>query len=142
MKLPAVRAQEFQLLIGEDNPEVFWTLDERHGTKGHPFAVRIILVWSLLGGTVGKPNHNLNVNFVRKANDLLQKQVECLWKLNNMPTFSCLSVGMSKNDRYTMKIFEESQQYKDGHYQVGLLWRPGTPNLKSNYQQVYNNFKL
>ena len=35
-----------------------------------------------------------------------------------------------------MKILEESQQYKDGHYQVGLLWHPGVPNLKSNYQQA------
>ena len=141
LEQPAVRTQEFQLLIGVDNPEVFWTLDERHGIKGDPFAVRTILGWSLLGGTVGKSNHNLNVNFVRTTNDLLQKQVECLWKLNNVPTLSCLGVGMSKNDRYAMKILEESQQYKDGHYQVGLLWRPGTPNLKSNYQQALHRLQ-
>ena len=54
----------------------------------------------------------------------------------NVPTLSCLGVGMSKNDRYAMQILEESQQYKDGHYQVGLLWLPGAPNLKSNYQQA------
>ena len=52
LKLPAARAQEVQLLIGLDNPEVFWTLDERHRRKGDPFAVRTILGWSLLGGTV------------------------------------------------------------------------------------------
>ena len=57
---------------------MFWTLDEHHGRKGDPFAVETILSWSLLGGTVGKSNHNLNVNFVRKTNDLLQKQVACL----------------------------------------------------------------
>ena len=98
LELPAVRPQEVQLLIGVDNPEVFWTLDERHRRKGGPFAVRIMLGWLLLGGTVGKSNHNLKVNFVRKTNDLLQKQVECLWKLDNMPTSSWLGVGMSKND--------------------------------------------
>ena len=89
-----------------------------------------------MGGIVGKSNHSLNVNFVRKTNDLLQKQVECLWKLDNVPTLSCLGVSMSKNNRYAMKILEESQQYKDGHYQVGLLWRPRAPKLKSNYQQA------
>ena len=57
---------------------MFWTLDEHHGRKGDPFAVRTILGWSLLGGTVGKSNHNLNINFVRKTNDLLQKQVAYL----------------------------------------------------------------
>ena len=98
LKLPAVRAQKVQLLIGVDNPKVFWNLDERHGRKGDPFAVRTILGWSLLGSTVGNSNHNLNVNFVKKTNDLLQKQVECLWKLDNVPTLSCLGVGMSKND--------------------------------------------
>ena len=113
LELPAVRAQKVQLLIGEGQSG---TLDERHGRKGDPFAVRTILGWSLLGGTVDKSNHNLNVNFVRKTNDLLQKQVECLWKLDNVPTLSCLGVDMSKNDRYTMKKLEESQQYKDGHY--------------------------
>ena len=136
MELPAVRVQEVQLLIGVDNPEVFWTLDECHGRKGDLFAIRITLGWSLLGGTVGKSNHNLNINFVRKTNDLLQKQVKCLWKLDNMPTLSCLGVDMSKNDQYAIKKLEESQQYKDGHYQVGLLWHPGAPNLKSNYQQA------
>ena len=35
-----------------------------------------------------------------------------------------------------MKILEELQQYKDSHYQVGLLWCPGAPNLKSNHQQA------
>ena len=136
MELPAVRPQEVQLLIGVDNLEVFWTLDECHGRKGDLFAVRTILGWSILGGTVGKSNHNLNINFVRKTNDLLQKQVECLWKLDNVPTLSGLGVGMSKNDRYARKILEESQQYKNGHYQVGLLWHPGAPNLKSNHQQA------
>ena len=77
LKLPAVKAQKVQLFIGVDNP-VFWTLDERHGRKGDPFAVRTILSWSLLGVTIGKSNHNLKVNFVRKTNELLQKQVECL----------------------------------------------------------------
>ena len=104
--------------------------------EGDPFAVRTILGWSLLGGTVDKSNHNLNVNFVRKTNELFQKQVECLWKLDNMPTLSCLGVDMSKNDQYAMKILEESQQYKDGHYKVGLLWHPGASNLKTNYRQA------
>ena len=92
------------------------------GKKEIRLLLGTILGWSLLGGIVGKSNHNLNVNFVRKTNDLLQKQLECLWKLDNLPTLSCLGVGMSKNDLYAMKILEESQQYKDGHYQVGLLW--------------------
>ena len=78
LEMPAVRAQEVQLLIGVDNLKVFWTLDKRHGRKGDPFAVRTILGLSLLGGTVGKSKHNLNVNFVRKTNNLLQKRVECL----------------------------------------------------------------
>ena len=47
LELPTIKAQEVQLLIGVDNPEVFWTLDERHGRKGDPFAVRTILGWSL-----------------------------------------------------------------------------------------------
>ena len=35
-----------------------------------------------------------------------------------------------------MKMLKKLQQYKDGHYQVGLLWCPGAPNLKSNHQQA------
>ena len=39
------------LLIGVDNPELFWTLEERRGEPGQPFAVRTRLGWSLLGAT-------------------------------------------------------------------------------------------
>ena len=78
LELPAVKAQEVQLFIGVENPEVFWTLDECHERKGNSFAVRTILGWSLLGNIVGKSNHNLKINFVKKTNDLSQKQVECL----------------------------------------------------------------
>ena len=37
-----------RLLIGENNPELFWTMEERRREPGQPFAVRTRLGWSLL----------------------------------------------------------------------------------------------
>ena len=33
------------LLIGVDNPELFWTMEERRGQQGQPYADRTILGW-------------------------------------------------------------------------------------------------
>ena len=43
---------------------------------------------------------------------------------------------MSEEDRYALQLLQNSNSVVDGHYQVALPWRPGVPQLKSNYEQA------
>ena len=129
-----MRNKDVQLLIGVDNPELFWTQDERYGRTNEPFAVKTMLGWSIIGGSAYRKN-TLNVNFVSKADQLLQDQVNCLWKLDMTPNYDT-KPGMSRNDRYAMDILRKSKKWVNGHYQLKLLWKPGFPKLKSNFKQA------
>ena len=48
---------------------------------------------------------------------------------------------MSKNDRYALKLIKDSKKFVDGYYQLGLLWRPGSPTLRSNYCQAVSRLQ-
>ena len=89
-----------QLLIGIDNPELFWTQDERYGKRSKPFAIKTFLGWSIIGGSA-YIKKTLIINFVSRADQLLQEQVQCLWKLDMVPN-SYSKPGMSRNDRYAL----------------------------------------
>ena len=91
-------------LIGVDNPEVFWTIDERHGKRGQPYAIKTVLGWSLIEWGTQSSNKNFYISFVQKSDELLQKQVECFWKLDNVREVICSGNGMSRNDRYALQL--------------------------------------
>ena len=141
LDIPIIKDGKVLLLIGVDNPELFWTLDERHGKKGQPYAVKGVLGWSLIGCGTRSENKNFCINCVRKSDQLIQEQIQCLWKLDNVPDITVSSSAMSKNDRYALKLMEDSKKFVDGHYQLGLLWRPGSPTLKSNYCQALSRLQ-
>ena len=57
-----------RLLIGMDNPQLFWTLEKRRGEPGQPFAVRTRLGWSLVGAvTTTVEGKFAQVNFFSKV---------------------------------------------------------------------------
>jgi len=43
LRLPPAARGDVLLLIGADVPEEFWTLEERRGKRGEPYALRAIL---------------------------------------------------------------------------------------------------
>ena len=56
------------LLIGVDNAELFWIVEERRGEPEQPFAVRTRLGWSLLGATAtSERRKSAQVNFVYRS---------------------------------------------------------------------------
>ena len=45
IEIPKLSHPDVQLLIGIDNPELFWTHDERYGKRSEPFAIKTSLGW-------------------------------------------------------------------------------------------------
>ena len=121
------------LLIGIDNPELFWTLEERRGTSGQPYAVRTRLGWSLIGvASRNEQKKFVRVNFVKESNQILEDQIKKLWRMDLIPDSKILGAGSSKEDRLALVSMNESKGMVDGHYQFALPWKPGSPDLEDN----------
>jgi len=72
----------------------------------------------------------------RLCHGLLEKQVECLWKLDKVPCVTNSIVPMSKEDHYALHLMNTSKRFVDGHYQLRLPRKPGGPQLPDNRQQA------
>ena len=80
---------------------------------------------------------NVGVNFVTSSKaELLEQQIECLWRLDNVSSNFIPDVQLSKEDRYALHIVKNSKALVDGHYQLALPWKPGAPRLEENRQQA------
>ena len=116
------------LLIGVNTSEAFWVIEERRGNVGNPYAVRTTLGWSLVGpkseyndGESSSFCENVGVNFVTSSKaELLEQQIECLWRLDNVSSTFRPHVQLSKEDRYVLHIMKNSKALVDGHYQLAL----------------------
>ena len=139
--LPAAH-EEVLLLIGLDTPEAFWVKEERRGNAKEPYAVRGVLGWSVVGprttaqGNLSEGDDSISVNFLNTSDDLLDSQIQCLWRLDEVPKCNDNVTSMSREDRYALQQMQQTKNVVRGHYQVGLPWRPGTPCLPDNYSQA------
>ena len=50
-EFPSIEDRNVMLLIGADVAEAFWVMDEIHGNRGEPCAVKLPLGWTLIGPT-------------------------------------------------------------------------------------------
>ena len=136
VSFPVVQG-EVLLLIGLNAPEAFWVAEERRGATAQPYAVRTTLGWSIVGPKfIGNQESSVSVNFVSTSEQLINSQIECLWRLDSVPSRQSYDTSMSKEDRYVLQLSQNSKSVVDGHYQVALPWRPGAPQLKNNYEQA------
>jgi hypothetical protein len=65
--LHSIEDKEVRILIGSDVPEAFWVLEERHGGRGEPYAIRSPLGWTVVGPTEPVENREtqFSTNFIR-----------------------------------------------------------------------------
>ena len=114
--LPSISEREVKLIIGSNAQEAFWVLDERHGRRGEPYAIRSPLGWTLMGpmDRVESKECQHNVNFVRFAenpkedDDRLMQQLEKFWKIENCRVIPDSSVSMSLEDKKALAIMKTS----------------------------------
>ena len=138
LDLPAAHG-EVLLLIGLDTPEAFWVKEERRGSAKEPYAVRGVLGWSVVGprttaqGNLSEGDDSISVNFLNTSDDLLDSQIQCLRRLDEVPKCSDNVTSMSREDRYALQQMQRTKNVVRGHYQVGL---PEAPCLPDNCSQV------
>ncbi|XP_068735428.1 uncharacterized protein [Montipora capricornis] len=149
IELPEIDRKEVRVLIGCNDPEAFWVLEERRGGRGEPVAIRSLLGWTLIGPTV-KVNEESSfcVNFVRlndesdSRDETLLLQVKNFWETDFADSISSSKVAMSVEDERALAIMESSVRRVSGRYQVALSWRRQPPYLPNNRVAVEQRLSL
>jgi hypothetical protein len=76
------------------------------------------------------------VHFINRGDTDLQRQIERMFQMDFNETHATSATEMSVEDRKALSIMENSAKLVDGHYQIALPWRNGTPSLPNNKQMA------
>ena len=132
IQIPEISSEEVLLLIGSDTPEAFWSLEERRGSRGEPYATRSILGWTVQG-PMGQhvDSHVAQVNFQQSSGDILQDQINNMWnnEFNECPSST---KPLSVEDKRALKMMKASVKKDNNHYMVGLPWRENSTTFPNN----------
>ena len=143
IQLPEIAHKDIGLLIGADNPEVFWTLEERCGGKKEPYAIKTVLGWTLIGPATSSPSaQDFQVNFINTEQELLHRQVERMWTTEFGDSIADDSVGLSQEDKQAMSVMESTLCFADNHYQLSLPLRGRPPPLKNNKNMIRSRLDM
>ena len=135
---------DIEVLIGIDNPSVFWSLETRTGEWNQPYGQRGPLGWFVLGQT---PCHdssdndqgqhlNCNDNAVlflqeQKSDPSLQLSELCRRDFEDIAIFQAKPC-MSIHDKESAELIKNSMKLVDGKFQVDLPFKlPPPPDLAS-----------
>ena len=137
VNIPELTNTEVTLLIGTDVPEVHWKLEERHGRRKEPYAIRTLLRWSVAGlmGTV--PASDVSSFVVRKEDKFLGQTVEKVFQMDFSELSYSESPSMSLEDKKAVSIMEESLDVVNGHYQLDFPFRdePRLPKIEASQRE-------
>nr|CAB3263159.1 uncharacterized protein LOC104265735 [Phallusia mammillata] len=137
LSFPQVDCSEALLLIGLDVPEAFLVQEVRKGKSKQPIAFRVPLGWALAGPVSSKSTDLFSVNFTQVANDSLHEKLERMWKTDFQDT-NADAMPMSREDRFVLDKMKTSVQFKQGHYELPLPWRPNAQPLRCNRDMALN----
>ena len=128
-----------QLLIGQDQSEALLPLEVRKGRQGEPFATRTLFGWALNGPNVtsGVPSHRVVSNFV-KTTAKTEPDINSLIRMDDEGV--CDGVGMSKQDKYVVQLWEQECVKVDGRYQLPIPFKPDV-EVPNNFQAALSRLQ-
>ena len=129
--VPIVTQHEVGLLIGQDVPDALIPLEVRRAQHG-PYAVRTKLGWSVSGPVckASEDLHKATTHFVG-SDFRLEDQVQKFWQIEGSEILQTQK-GMSINDKKVIDLWEKNVQFQDGHYQLPIPYKEGSPSLPDN----------
>ena len=136
INIPEVERGEVGLLIGMDVPELQWSLEERRGERGEPFARRTLFGWTIVGPTsrheLSEPGQTHIVDVNVTLIDPLRKALEQQWMHDFGDLDSTEKESMSVNDRKALKIMQDTVAIVKGKYRLAIPWKVEPETLPNN----------
>ena len=119
------------LIIGADMPEFHLHLEYRHGNSGEPNGIKTKLGSVLFGGK-GHHKHALINKLSVSPTETLSNLVETFWEVESYSTkFPLDPKLLSKDEKWTLEISEQTTTKKQGKYEVGILSKDDDPSLSN-----------
>lgn len=132
LQFPRVDVPRVSVIIGNDVPSAHVQLEVRppEDPKDGLFGFRHLLGWSV-AGPLDTKQHEANLNYI-SIDQKLDKQIEQFWSLESLGTTTKTEGPLSEDDKLALGIIEDTTSFKQGHYEVGLLWRHNNTRLPNN----------
>jgi hypothetical protein len=125
---------EIKVILGSDATEIIIPREVREGPKGSPYGIKTKLGWTITGKIPEYVRKSESVYFVHVASseEELNEMVKSWWKTES---FGCLfdrDEQRSREDERVIKLLDDTTQFVDGRYEVGLIWKDPNVNLPNN----------
>ncbi|XP_065678113.1 uncharacterized protein LOC124818257 [Hydra vulgaris] len=129
------------ILIGLDNADLHSSKAEVKGRTRDLIARLTALGWTCVGALGRTQNHytchtrtlSKNISEVKKINETLKT----FWEIENIyPTSE--TQAESVEDKKALDQAENSTNYVDGRYQIGIPWKEDPKLLPNNYEMAVN----
>lgn len=132
LQFPKVDVPRVSVIIGSDVPSAHVQLEVRppEDSKEGLFGFRHPLGWSVAGPLDSK-QQKANLNYI-SLDQKLDKQIEQFWSLESRGTATTTKGPLSEDDKLALRIIEDTTKFKEGHYEVGLLWKHNNTGLPRN----------
>lgn len=126
------------MIIGVNNPNLISSMRVREGGWHQPVASKTRLGWTLFGGGSAAPG---KLNFHKCNCDDIHGLVKKLLSDENLGISSTDTPPMSKEDKQAIDILNKTCTFKDGRYEIGLLWKIDPPELPNSLPTALKRLK-
>ena len=126
IELPKLNNTDVTILICADFRKLHIYKDFKYISDEDPYAVKTELGWELLGGN--KSSAHVQSNRIGTGVKMLD--LETFWTIDSYGTVQKPNrILITKNEKQAYDILEKGICFKNGHYEVGMLWKD--PNIQS-----------
>ncbi|XP_043246401.1 uncharacterized protein LOC122393959 [Amphibalanus amphitrite] len=135
LKLPDCRGRKVELLLGANVIEAVLQLEVRTGNPGDPVAIRTVFGWTLTGSVAELvPRQVRDVMLIHRATEEsdLCDAVKDFWATESFGSMFEGQVSRSRDDIRAQATLNEMTKLRDGHYEVGLLWKKDGVKMPDN----------
>ena len=142
VSFPNLPDNSVTVLLGQDNFDLITPELVIKANNKSPRANQTKLGW-----TIVSPNQTLSSHFTFRAtiinapttfDNQLYGLFEIFWKTKNDVTSP--EITMSKEERHALSTLQKTTTFKDGRYEVGLLWHPNA-SLPNNFTATVQQLK-
>ena len=133
------------MLIGADIPDAFHQLDIKSGGKGECIAIKTPFGWEVFGskGVCKSKFNQISVNcLLISSEEDLNNTLRSFWKMDSEIIKVSDEEGLSQDDKNCLACLESMTVYKEGKYEVPMLWQEDKGSFPNNHNMALKRFNM
>ncbi len=144
------RRRRIDVMVGSDHPIFHMVLKEVPGAKPNdPIGRLTNLGWVCFGPTLLENFRRDSRSYFSRtyrSHVIDQRQppddaIRKFWELDAIGIKEETSPAMTAEEKAAVEKVSESLKFKDGRYEIGILWKDGEPKLADNYEVAFKRLE-